>query len=737
MQRKAAIIILLIFMFLSVSPQTLQAETGKKVVFILMDNITWLDIIAAKDPVLDNLLKSSSIGLMNNRAFKAPSRPRNALTVGAGVRAEASPSSLEGYNASELHGDGLAMDTYRQRTGKCAKPHHVLELGIAAIVKDNDNNMQEFTPGQLADIISGAGKKTAVLGNSDTSLVDGRGGYNREAVAIAMNSNGVVEYGDVSKSMLTHDPNYPFGIKTDYEKLKARFTEFFKKADFIVIDLGDTARADFYAKRAFKRQAHQHRMHAIHVGMRFIKEAMDIAGEDTTFIIASLSPPGSSKLPLRGSLEQMTPVLIHGLGFKAGGLISDTTRRNGLVTIIDIAPTVLSALGLEKGRSMPGSPMRSGSAHISVESLNNYNQSAIGVRNTRNVAIPAYIYIQIILYMFAALVLVFRKMLNKISFVILKTLIFTTMSFPLFSFYTTKFDHLAGRSFVVTSLTVAISLAFAIILVLVCKKALNPIVGVSVLTLTILSIDALMGGPSLINSILGYDPVRGARFFGVGNEAMSILVANTLLLFGIMLERTWNRRAVMAGLILCAAVTTIIGFPGIGANTGGTIAAVFAFVAMLLQAMRSKAKMRNIAIAIAAVVIVLGGFVVYDATHGVTTHMGKTINLIMAGGLPEITMIVKRKLAINFMILRYSTWLYFLLITLGLLAFLWFRPVGLLKRLLVNHRGISAAISASIVGGITGFVFNDSGILVPAIIMSYMIPTVVYLMLWEQYHSAG
>jgi hypothetical protein len=45
------------------------------------------------------------------------------------------------------------------------------------------------------------------------------------------------------------------------------------------------------------------------------------------------------------------------------------------------------------------------------------------------------------------------------------------------------------------------------------------------------------------------------------------------------------------------------------------------------------------------------------------------------------------------------------------------------------------AISASIVGAIVGFAFNDSGILIPAIIMSYIIPTVVYLMLWEQYHS--
>ncbi|HZD61092.1 MAG TPA: hypothetical protein VE439_11670, partial [Anaerolineae bacterium] len=172
MQRKIAIVILLIVISLSAAPQALSAETSKKVVFILIDNITWSDIIAAKDPVVNDLLRSSSIGIMNNRAFKAPSRPRNTLTVGAGVRAEASATSLEGFNANEPYGSGLAMDAYRLRTGRQARQHQVLELGIAAVVRDNDNGMQEFTPGQLADIINRAGRKTAVIGNADTSLAD-------------------------------------------------------------------------------------------------------------------------------------------------------------------------------------------------------------------------------------------------------------------------------------------------------------------------------------------------------------------------------------------------------------------------------------------------------------------------------------------------------------------------------------------------------------------------------------
>lgn len=734
MQRKVAVLILLAVFLLSAPSQPLLAATDNKVVFILIDNITWSDIIDAKDPVLNGLIKNSSIGLLNNRAYKSSSRSRNAVTVGAGVRADADPLSFEEFNADEPYGDDLAMDAFKQRTGKTAKNDQVIELGIASIVKANENGMQILTPGDLGGIIRDAGKKTAVIGNSDTKLDNDPVGYNREVVDIAMDRNGIVDYGDVGKGMLKKDLGYPFGIRTDYKKLGDKFKELWGKVDFIVVDLGDTVRADLHEQYAFKRIAHRDKMKAIHHGARFIKQAMEISGGSTTFIIASLSPPGSSKQPLKSAYEQLTPIIVHGPGFKEGGLISGSTQRNGMVTTVDIAPTVLSILGLQKGAVMTGSPMHFGGAGVTPENLNSFNLSAVGVKDTRRTALLAYIYIQLALYVLTALVLAYRKMLNKTSITILETLIFMTMGFPLFSFYTTKFEHLTSQGTLITLLTIGASLVFAVVLMLTRRKALHPITGVSAITLLVLSVDALVGAPSFVNSIFGYDPIRGSRFFGVGNEAMAIFIANTLLAFGVMLEKAWNKWTILAGCILCVLIVIIIGFPTLGANTGGTIAAVAAFVAMLLQAVKSKAKVRNAAIAIAAIVVVLGFFITYDVTHGAQTHMGRTIGLIASGGLQEIAAIASRKLATNLMVLRYSTWSYFLLITLGLFAFLWFRPAGVLRSLLADYRGISAAITASIIGGVFGFAFNDSGVLIPAIIMSYIIPAVIYLMLWERYH---
>jgi len=737
MQRKVAIVVLLVILLLSLTPQALQAKPEGKVVFILMDNVTWEDIIAANDPILNDLVKNSSIGLLNNRGFKMPSRPRNALSVGSGLRAEGSAASFEEYNATEPYGDELAMDAYALRTGKKASKHQVVELGIASIVKDNENGLQEFIPGLLASTLKQAGRSTAVIGNSDTSLDYEPESCNREAVAIAMDNNGLVEYGDVGKDLLLRDKEYPFGIRTNYTKLKQRYEEFYNKADFIVVDLGDTTRADLYSRYAFKNQASRHKNRAIHAGARFIKQAMDFASNDTTFIIASLSPPGSNKYPLKLEYEQLTPIIMHGPAFGRGNLISNTTRREGIVTTIDIAPTILSIMGLQKPINMSGSSLYSIPIKVDEKGLDSFNQSAVGIKGTRRTAVLAYIYIQLAICLLAALVLAFRKMLNHATVTLLETLIFATMAYPLLSFYTTKFASLADKGFIVTLLTLAASLVFASILMIMRKNVLNPIIGITAIIVGVLSIDALVGAPSFINSIFGYDPIRGARFYGIGNEGMAILIANTLLLFGMLLEKYRNKWAIPTGLLLCLVITFIIGFPKIGANTGGTITAVFAFTVMLLLTVKSRLTVKDILVAFLAVVLVLGGFVAYDVLHGAATHMGKTVNLIETEGFAQIAMIANRKLAVNLMILRYSTWSYFLLFALGLLIFLWFRPVGVLKGLLANHKGLSIAIPASIVGGIAGFAFNDSGILIPAIMMSYIIPTVIYLMIWEQYHSKG
>ena len=45
----------------------------------------------------------------------------------------------------------------------------------------------------------------------------------------------------------------------------------------------------------------------------------------------------------------------------------------------------------------------------------------------------------------------------------------------------------------------------------------------------VLVVDVLLGAPIIKNSILGYDPIVAARFYGIGNEYMGVLIGTTLI----------------------------------------------------------------------------------------------------------------------------------------------------------------------------------------------------------------
>jgi hypothetical protein len=265
------------------------------------------------------------------------------------------------------------------------------------------------------------------------------------------------------------------------------------------------------------------------------------------------------------------------------------------------------------------------------------------------------------------------------------------------------------------------------------RNVLQPVFIITVVTVVALTVEILMGAPSIINGIFGYDSIRGARYFGIGNEAMSMLVASSLLMLGIMLEKYKTKWMLLFGFIVFLLVTILIGFPGLGTNTDGPITTVAAFCTMALVTVKSKNKARNVVITVFAMVLALSVFGAYDIMTGPKTHIGKSILLIFNGGFIEVIMIASRKLAVNYTVFRYSNWTPYLIFAVtSLIVFLKYKPEGLMRRVLEQHKGIASFISASIIAGSVGFAFNDSGILIPAIIMSYAAPTILYLMIWEQ-----
>ncbi|HCG98684.1 MAG TPA: hypothetical protein DE036_02455, partial [Actinobacteria bacterium] len=565
-------LILAAFALIGLPSQAAIAEDKPKVVFVLIDNITWDDIAKANDPFINDLVQNNPTALLNNRTYGRPSRPRAALTVGSGVRANALPRSVNGYNATEAFDGVKASDVLFVRTGKRARPGNIVELGLPAIIADNSYINQEIVPGALGQLLNDNGFKTAVLGNSDTSFDSDRESDNREIVALAMNSSGIVDYGDVSKAVLAQDSKVPYGIRANDSVYLKRLQELLRVADFIVIDYGDTTRADLYSTYVLEARAERLRIASLKRAGAFLEQAMKVAGDDTVFIVASLSPPGAGAAPISGGEEQLTTVIISGPGFKPGSLTSAATRRAGIVNNTDITMTILDTFGVTPHYTMVGSKATVSSEKVSIERMNAFNASAVGIKSARRIAVLTFIYLQIALYVVAALLLLYVRKANKRYIGFMKTLILTSMGFPLFTFFASKVQVLAVNGVLLTIAALAVSLSLAVVLAALKVNKLFPLAVIGCATMFTILADVVLGANLQLNTIFGYDPIRGSRFFGIGNEAFSILLASALLTVGLMLER-WKRGVALgAGAVVALTVLIIDGFPAFGADVGGIIA---------------------------------------------------------------------------------------------------------------------------------------------------------------------
>ena len=163
------------------------------------------------------------------------------------------------------------------------------------------------------------------------------------------------------------DAAWPFGHRTDYHAVWDAFVAAYAAADFIVVELGELACLDAYADWLGHRQMENLRADSVHRIDQFIGRLLSwppAAGQ--LLLVVSPSPPAAARrhgfhlAPLAVAVlpsDRGATPSEDGGGVAVTGLItSNTTRRAGIVSNTDIAPTILAALGVPTHR-FSGTPM--------------------------------------------------------------------------------------------------------------------------------------------------------------------------------------------------------------------------------------------------------------------------------------------------------------------------------------------------------------------------------------------
>jgi hypothetical protein len=690
------------------------SPTQPRVVVVIAGSASIRDFADPSLPGFAKLFNNGSAALMNVRA----GRPSHDSELGSKSGFEAGCVSLgasamatggaEVWRAGDANGvvaSSKVITTFEYRTNANPGSAQVLHTEIARMRRINEAASYRAKPGSLGSALRKSGIRTAVLGNSDIP-----GEIHREAVAAAMDGNGIVDYGEVDGDKVNRpDPTAPYGIRANTSALLRRLDDLPPQCRFIVIDFGDTFRADTYAESCTDKRAAEHRKSA---DARLSSFVGDVAGrlDPARDLLIVLSPNARSFSEVAG--ERMGAILISGPGFGQGRLTSASTRRPGVVTLGDVAPTILAFFGVKPTVDMVGRPITSLGGPNAAEALvaMNADASAQADRQVimRGASVAQSVMVVIVL---AAILLTISPLAKRIA----AWLIPCFAALPLVMLLMPLLY--SGGMIASAVALVVLTLAILGLSALTVRTPGRAFVWLCAIDVAVMMVDLLRGAPLMVASIASYNIVEGARYYGIGNELMGTMLGATVVGVGMALAkgRIGSRAASYLAAMIFGVVLIFVAAPTLGAKVGGALAMTPAMATALLARRGWRPSVRGIAFIVLITVLAVGAMFAGDALHSGSSqsHAGRTVGMLAGGNAAGILDIFQRKLALNFALISGSLWSRLLGLCLaGSAVLLWWG-----KRCFGNEflgREESAAALGCCVGAVAAFLFNDSGVVAGA-----------------------
>ncbi len=643
-----------------------------------------------------DLMENGAIGLMNTRGFGKSDTIRAHATLGWGTRADA---------------------LWEHCTVVKNAPFLFVQ-NIDDIVQFNNDNSYNVCIGALGDFFRGKGLKTAVIGGQ---VFEGR--HYAPGALIAMDSNGVIDDGEIGQAI------------TDFDVLFDAFEEKYRQNHLLVLDTGNISKwasgspDPFDIDKGFV-------LRNVNV---LIRKIVNVIEDDPTLLIV-LSPHYNAHDAKQG--RRLTPVVFWGKDIEKGLLISDTTRRPGIVGNIDIAPAIARFFD---GRleQVTGEPVQVKASDRNIDKVTAlHNLTAFNAKN-RGVVLQGYITLQIVLLLLTLILFLLPKkyavfspraslpVSRHIPKILRAFILFILICpFTLFMMPLLHIDSLA----VYVVLLIVFNSAAAYGIYKLCRHHHTRMICISVITAVVILVDLIIQGPLNKSSLLGYDAVIGARYYGLGNEYMGILIAAVLLAVVPLVYKKILPKWI--GMLIFISVIPIIGLSAFGANVGGTITATVAFGFAVLNIYRKKLSVKNVLGIIGVMILVVSAFAVYDIYFSAQkSHLAKAIITFEQQGFQVILDIIGRKMAMNLKLLRWTIWSRVLLVSVLVIIVLLLKPKGLLHQFLSKYSSFSVGWYAIVVASIIGMLVNDSGVVVAATANIFLIFSLLYFILMREEDS--
>lgn len=713
----------------------IQTTHDKHLLLILVPGLSFEEI--------ESFIKPLPLAMQKHLQLAGMSiRNHHILTLSTGYR-EVGMGGWNGYHITEEIEGVLAGDLYQEWSGKVPQAP-IVHPAIFKLQEEWPSNANvETKPGWLSLKLAEQGIVTVALGNSDT-----REQRQRNAATFIMDDLGQAQ-GLVGEEILENNAFFPTGRHTDWDKLSTEVLHNWKSssASLTVVELGDLARI-FSQKESMEAEHYRSVLEqwfeewAVWVGKLANESAASLPDTQVSFWM--LSPMVSIEAGRQGKL--LAPFMTWEKNQQGGLFTSDTTKQTGIVSNLDFLPSLLHFFELEQPAELVGKRLkldhRAEVLEFDGQGLNldpwlhrvNY---LFTIYEKRRGVITTYLLIVIFTIIVSALYWWLYK--DSYRTKAIQVMLGAIMLSPIYFLWLTPLIQLVD----VWGWIIALLLSSIVSSLILHLSVTTPVylAWVGLLNSAIILFDIWQGSPWMKRSFLGYDPLIGARYYGLGNEYAGILLGSSILAVTSVyvwlkrrrsledsIERNGAKNKVIFLFLSSGWYLMILFFvaaPQFGTNAGATLASLFTYLAsqILLFQYRVNPKW-----AVALLVLFGLSLVSFGLLHvkGEHTHIGAAINMVASGDVDAFFEIIRRKWEMNLKLIRVSLWGKLFATSLIVM----FSVLFLLKRkdsLGFKNDPWFNGLRSVILGAVLILLVNDSGIVSAAATMIYATIPFIYL----------
>ena len=724
--RRASVVVVLVLVLVACRPAA-PVHAGPagaaerhvdRLLVVSLPEVSWQDVEAGRLPRLEAFAARAAIASMATRVGRRPATVGDAyVTMGSGTRAYA-PEAGVGLESGEPYGDAPAGTVFARRTGQHPTAGALLHLAIGSIDRRNQSSDYGAQPGELGDRLERGGVRRAVLANADlTREPDTLERFGRYAVAMLMGSDGVVPEGAVAPDrVLRSAPGAPFGIALDVPAVVRSFRDLWRAPGPLValVEASDLHRVERYRTRASPAEAARQREQALADADALLGALLEEVDpeRDAVFVVSPVAREADAELSLAALAVP---------GGAPGLLESPSTRRPGFVVLADVAPTVLDLFGLDVPTAMEGRPARAVASSATVEDRVARLAASAREAELRNLVVPWATTTLSVLFALLAIAWVLRARLPS-ALVSALPVIGLVMLAVVPATYLAGIADTENVAALVAVVSVLTAIFAAALVVLRRWREIDAVVVALALGGGVLVVDILFGARLQLNTLFGYSTSVAGRFAGVGNLAFGFLSATLMLLAVVVRERFPGRRGLHVAIAILVVGVLVDGLPVLGSDSGGVLTMVPAFgVTAMLLAGRTPRPWHVVAwLAAGATTVFAFGIVDLLRPARERTHLGRFLERVGDEGSTYVTRVFARRFDAAIGGPRTATWVLLLVGAMVVAAAL----VARTRQVRVRGAG-RAALAGLAVLTVVGLLVNDSGLGVPAVMLTVAVPVFV------------